>query len=292
MDILKNWKPFNSEKVSDLMNKTISSDFLFNIKEKSGFGYDGLDLKTEYIYNNDGFRSKNFTKNADLVALGCSFTFGLGVPYDRIWHSICGKELNLSVDNLGICGASVRKSVMTFMTYCQIYGIPKTVFALFPEMNRYAYFGYNYYAYDSFAPKYAKAPYKVEDVFSEEMAAWDSLTMCYVLECFCNSNGIRLIWSSWDALFNIKAKKENDDFKIYPNFIDTNENAKYNVGFADLSVCIEYPKERTCHSELKNIYPDIFEKGGDIERGKKYAHWGVHQHQHYAEDFINAYLGY
>ena len=41
----------------------------------------------EYSYNKQNFRSMEFGENAELVVLGCSHTFGEGVPQNIIWPS-------------------------------------------------------------------------------------------------------------------------------------------------------------------------------------------------------------
>lgn len=53
-----------------------------------------------YKINSHGFRCEEFSGGPYLLALGCSFTFGTGLPVEYIWPSIVGKELGLKVANI------------------------------------------------------------------------------------------------------------------------------------------------------------------------------------------------
>jgi len=59
-----------------------------------------------YDLNRYGFRGE-IIEDCDLVALGCSFTMGIGVKQDSIWCSVVAKELNRSLTNLGSGGAGL-----------------------------------------------------------------------------------------------------------------------------------------------------------------------------------------
>lgn len=60
-----------------------------------------------YQINSYGFRSDEFTDNDDsMIALGCSFTLGTGLPLDAIWPTLVGNALDLRVYNLAWGGNS------------------------------------------------------------------------------------------------------------------------------------------------------------------------------------------
>ena len=60
-----------------------------------------------YKINSHGFRSEEFDPCADnLMALGCSFTMGIGLPYKDLWPTRLAQALNLQACNLGWGGAS------------------------------------------------------------------------------------------------------------------------------------------------------------------------------------------
>ena len=53
-----------------------------------------------YKINSLGFRSDEFDDSPCLVALGCSYSFGVGLPIDDTWPALVGKALGLKVFNL------------------------------------------------------------------------------------------------------------------------------------------------------------------------------------------------
>ena len=66
-----------------------------------------IDKKISYKFNSHGFRCEEFDSTSNsLVALGCSWTFGVGLPIEETWPYIVGKNLNLTCYNLGVGGGS------------------------------------------------------------------------------------------------------------------------------------------------------------------------------------------
>jgi hypothetical protein len=59
-----------------------------------------------YQINSHGFRCDEFNKDPCIVALGCSYTVGIGLPVQDIWPSVVGKHLALPVVNLAWGGYS------------------------------------------------------------------------------------------------------------------------------------------------------------------------------------------
>lgn len=60
-----------------------------------------------YKINSHGFRCEEFESNTPcMIALGCSFTVGIGLPVDQIWPTLVGNALGLKVYNLGWGGYS------------------------------------------------------------------------------------------------------------------------------------------------------------------------------------------
>ncbi len=65
---------------------------------------DGSIREIKYRINNSGFRGAHFTNDPALVFFGCSFTFGTGIPEEKIWPTLTSKHFNLQCCNLGIPG--------------------------------------------------------------------------------------------------------------------------------------------------------------------------------------------
>ena len=59
-----------------------------------------------YKINSEGFRCEEFDDQPCLLALGCSYTLGSGLPVECTWPSLVGRALNLPVANLAWMGHS------------------------------------------------------------------------------------------------------------------------------------------------------------------------------------------
>lgn len=75
------------------------------LKENNWLDYE----KFSYKFNNLGFRSDS-TYAKSLLALGCSYTFGVGIPYQFTWPYIVSQKTNLNCLNCGIPGSSPYSS--------------------------------------------------------------------------------------------------------------------------------------------------------------------------------------
>lgn len=61
-----------------------------------------------YDINPYGFRSTDLIADIDLAVFGDSYTFGVGLPQQRLWHSIVGQHMQFHVANFGVAGAAAR----------------------------------------------------------------------------------------------------------------------------------------------------------------------------------------
>lgn len=64
-----------------------------------------IDREIPYQFNSNGFRSDEFTDNS-IVFLGCSITFGIGLPVENVFPSIISKQLGYNCANLSVSGSS------------------------------------------------------------------------------------------------------------------------------------------------------------------------------------------
>lgn len=61
----------------------------------------------DYKINSQGFRCDEFEPGQPcMIALGCSYTMGIGLPVKSLWHTIIGQRLGLRVYNLAWGGIS------------------------------------------------------------------------------------------------------------------------------------------------------------------------------------------
>lgn len=97
-----------------------------------------------YKYNNKGYRTKNFEEfeNQNFVLVqGCSYTEGVGLHEEHIWHSLISKELDLPAMNLGMGGTGpdfVLLNTMKYLQNIEEYPKPKMVIIQWPgEYRKY-----------------------------------------------------------------------------------------------------------------------------------------------------------
>jgi hypothetical protein len=70
--------------------------------------YNWVNTTIEYKFNRQGFRSIEFDLEVPSgLAIGCSFTQGVGVRNEDAWPTLVNKQLNIPVWNLGIGGSSL-----------------------------------------------------------------------------------------------------------------------------------------------------------------------------------------
>lgn len=97
-------------------------------------GWDREDSIT-YQFNSHGFRDSEFTEESSILALGCSFTEGIGLTAEQVWPKLLEKQLGIKVWNLGIGGSSLDTAFRMLTYYINKLNI-STVFLLEPPMHR------------------------------------------------------------------------------------------------------------------------------------------------------------
>jgi hypothetical protein len=260
-----------------------------------------VDVNTKYKVNSNGFRGNEIVGNEDLVIAGCSFTFGLGVPEDKIWAVELAKNLNLTYTNLSYPGASIMFIVQLIFKYFKKYGNPKYIICLFPDPYRMClpYIENKLESLDNpinekishlhlkgftnnRIPTYSKLPHMAEHVIPQDVAKWLSIQYIHMLEQYCKSNNIKLIWSSWENTFLDELLKSN----VFNGLIDIESNK----WIRNTNDHYDMYEKKDCHLELKNKYPEIFDRGLDLEWGIQHSHWGTHKHIHISEIFQKEFI--
>jgi lysophospholipase L1-like esterase len=80
--------------------------------------FTGRDFKASHKVDAVGFRNRwPWPERADIVAIGDSLTFGLGVDDDREWPSIVAHATGREVINLGLVGASPEQYFRVYQTF-------------------------------------------------------------------------------------------------------------------------------------------------------------------------------
>ena len=89
-----------------------------------------------YKMNNYGFRCAEFAHGEDcIVALGCSFTIGIGLPVESTWPELVGQAMGLKVYNLA-WGGNAADTCFRMAEYWVPQLKPKAVFMLTPPDSR------------------------------------------------------------------------------------------------------------------------------------------------------------
>ena len=125
------WLPTDSkERFDELMD---------NPEHREYFEARGWDQPGAIIYkiNKYGFRCSEFALNTkSVVALGCSYTQGIGLPIDTLWPELVGKQLDLTVYNLSWAGTSSDTCFMLAKYWLPILR-PSLVVMAAPPKNRF-----------------------------------------------------------------------------------------------------------------------------------------------------------
>ena len=89
-----------------------------------------------YEFNSHGFRCDEFTDEPCLIALGCSYTMGIGLPRQVLWPELVAQDLGLRVANLAWGGYSAD-SCFRLAEYWVPRLKPELVVLMAPNMARF-----------------------------------------------------------------------------------------------------------------------------------------------------------
>lgn len=96
-------------------------------------------VELSYKLNSHGFRGEEMPtekKPRSIIALGCSNTFGVGMPVGQIWPTLIGNTLRQRPYNLGIPGGSLDAAFRVLLAWLPKIR-PSHVFLLEPPGVRY-----------------------------------------------------------------------------------------------------------------------------------------------------------
>lgn len=301
------------------MIENIERLFVNEIKEGPGSAHVATNntdvFPVDYRLNSLGYRSKEFDGESEVLFLGCSQTYGQGLPEDKIWSTILAKKLNLSYCSLAAKGDSVMGQVSKAFYYFEKFGNPKIIVALFPfsrintpyvkgKMETKNKFKRQFFEKHDYLPmveysetwgsfsRYAKAPYDPQSILAEEFVFFYENIFIDMLRQYCISNGIHLFWSNWDPMY------QKDIYDKVNSFYPKHHEGYCYVNAFDWEISGEeiiYGRENSddygehnaldCHSDYDRNH-ELFYRGADRKDGHM-PHWGFHKHLHIAEDFYD-----
>jgi hypothetical protein len=268
-----------------------------------------------YVFNSDGLRTIELSTKPNVITMGCSITFGLGLPVEKIWPSILENKIqkhgDYKVGNISYNGASIMKNVSNFFGFINKYDyVPEYLICNFAnferalfhrtEKNGHTFIGDIFWSKDRFMFE-DKYPYTFENILPVEWIYRSNLDHIKMLETFCKQNNIKLIWSTWSN--NLSSNDEelmkkyffgyvpDPTRKIFPGAL---EGGGFSNPDSDMSSVLKGFKMKNwdnvlCHEEYKedsNDYPfhyayDYHYNLPDISM--RLPHTGYHRHLHWAE---------
>lgn len=214
----------NSNYIFDQLESFIEPNSSFTMHPKEIFMFEMMgkepidDGSVEYDYNNDGFRSDNFTSihsGKHLLFAGCSEGEGISSPLDTMWNKIVYNSINnngqysgffnVAIDNFGF-----HKVVFNIINYINKYGKPDEIILLMPDICRLN-------QWDGKSKNYNQIwsdPYDLSDEKDQENfmnAIINFIPFMKLFESYCDTNNIKIIWSTWSII-------EGKTFSMLGNF--------------------------------------------------------------------------
>lgn len=283
------------------------------LKQWNGDSFVGtIDENNEYKINAFGLRGE-IDEDSEILASGCSITFGMGVPELARWTNFLGDKINKSITNLGAPGASVETICNSIIQYSMNNKMPKEIFCLMPDFFRrrsvvdkdffkqkknkkrvidnkslnLEYVGPTIHLKDKLLVMEVENKEYIEDSISPHQLILDSINSIYLLEAFCLSNNIKLHWTTWDLpsqkIMEELIKLKNFKLKKYTPFFPPD----CFFGAGDFVI-------QTCQLSHKSKYKDHIDwlDGSDYsvvdsKKTNKFCHPGIHFHVHVEEFFHN-----
>jgi hypothetical protein len=175
-----------------------------------------------YNINSLGYRSEEFSKEDapnNFLYIGCSVTFGVGLPDDVIWPYFLNKKLNgEKIFNLGINGISTNVITYNIHKYIKQFGKPKAIFALYPNIHRTESFlddklsiiHFKEHAELEFGPN-------LKNKVDIAAFAFSQINTIKILADYLESIDIPFFWSSWWGAFDNYVQYQDKD--LFKNFV-------------------------------------------------------------------------
>lgn len=200
----------NSEYLFDKMENFVEPYSVLTMHPKEIFMFEMMgknpvdDGTVEYTYNNDGFRSDNFTsahEGRHILFSGCSEGEGIASPLNTMWNKIVYDSLNINNEysgffNVAIDNFGFHKVVFNIINYISKYGKPDEIILLMPDicrLNQWDASATNYYQIWANPNDLSKR----EDQENFMNAIINFIPFMKLFESYCDSNSIKLTWSTW-----------------------------------------------------------------------------------------------
>ena len=207
------WRPKNTTNL--WMGVDTEKNFLTNPIDK----WQGVEIN--YKHNSDGFRThelSDFLGKKVNIAVGCSFTEGVGLPVENVWPSILEQKLGIPLLNLGLGGGSTDTAARILTNIAGLFQIKK-VFVLWPSIHRFEF-------YDEIKNEIgARGPWDTNKNYIWNMSNSNSLQRLYknknIVDLLANQYGFEVIELTVENVINtipnVDPARDNKHFGITPN---------------------------------------------------------------------------
>jgi len=190
------------------------------------------DFPIVYKTNGLGFRSREIDLASSLrkiMFVGCSFTMGVGVPYDEIWTSIATQRIEASLGepveqhNFGYSGHGNDFFAMIVHQVLPILK-PDLLVVLFTEFSRRTHY-HRFGRLKTFLPSHVMPDFKAEhEAFirlqSDSHDFMDFVRQHSLIDAAARLNGIPWAWQTW-AQRSLPPPAQLQRYVRIDNMIDT-----------------------------------------------------------------------
>lgn len=267
--------------------------------------HSGVEQKSDPINTytvKNGFRITEPINSPDILAVGCSQTWGVGVPDHALWPAVLANKTSKSYFNLGVPGVSIMHLVLLAINYIEKYGNPEYVVALWPDIRRIfipidaevnsvsidtwsedigenpridiqdVHFPHNRFGSNDYIAKFSKKPHVIHEVISYSIPFVYSIHYLRFFEEYCKLKNIKLISSTWDGETAVLVKELGLDSFYFLDWLHYDKAPNHEIYISD------------CHPSMEDVYGMNWFRGAD-HTDENMGHIGIHEHLDYAEMF-------
>jgi hypothetical protein len=200
-------------------NKTLSLSNWDEHFKKTNPNFYVNELNSNYFRSDD---FKNDHEGLHILFSGCSYTFGNGMAYDKVWSKIVYDQIKTTKTtsgyfNIGSSGSSIMECIALIFKYCKTYKNPDVIFLNMPDFTRF-------YSINN------KNIIKFSFLTAADDKVLNLLAYHYylMLDLYCKNNNIKLYSFSW-------APCENEKYLGIENSKINNFNTFYQYELSDVN---------------------------------------------------------
>lgn len=149
---------------------------------------------------------------------GCSYTFGIGIPYDKTYTHLLQERLGVPVYNFGIPGSGIQKITKSFCSINGFYKLKTAIFVL-PSLYRYEFLKEegDYFIQEDLIPNYP--PYTLKKTYELLYSEFGDVTFfneyikhIHLIKLNAKIHGTKVYFTTWCGVTLDLLKKYNVDY--------------------------------------------------------------------------------